>query len=754
MSLTGQDDSSPNSGDEITPLPHLEITFLGEFLVRHPEQAVTLKTSSHQALLAFLVTHPNQHHPRHNLAFKFWPDSTEAQALTNLRKALHTLRHALPDAACFLDITRQTVFWRAGTPCVVDVWQFETAVTQAGQTNIARERQTLLDEAVSAYQGDFLPGFYEDWVLAARETYRARYLAALDQLILLHEEQRHYATAITLAKKLLREDPLHEAAYRRLMRLQSLDGNVAGALRTYHTCSTILQRDLGVDPGPATREAYQRLLHVQAPLAPLPPTRMPLVARRRSWKRLQSAWKESQRGRPRFVLLGGEAGIGKTRLAEEMINWADRQGIITLSASCYAAGSSLPYAPIAGWLRTADAQNLLRGLPDRWLVEISRVLPELALQRPGLRPPEPISESWQRQHLFSALAHAVLHPKRPILLLIDDLQWCDLDTLEWLRFLLHFDPDAHFLLLGTARTEEVPPGHPLAALARDLGKESMIVELDLARLGLPGTRTLAEQVTGQALDARQARLFFEDTEGNPLFIVEMARAGWPGDAADEETLIPYAGVDNTRLPQKVRAVMQRRLAGLSPAAGDLCALAAISGRFFTYDLLAAAGDGDEAALVRALDELWQQRIIREQGAEAYDFSHDKLRQVAVASLSAARQRLLHGRIIKALETFRSAGREIDDGQLGLHYAAVGLREDAIACWRRAARAAQQIYAHEEALSNLHLALDLLSRSPANDAVALELHEHTADVLAMMGRYEEAREALQTAVHLAQSQNLF
>ena len=376
MALTKEDRVSSGIEERITPAPRLRISLLAEFLVEGQDGPISLKTSSYQALLAYLVTHAAQLHSRKSLALKFWPDSTEAQALTNLRKALHTVRHALPDGDCFLDVTRRTVQWRPDAPCSVDVWEFETAVTQSQQTNFTEEQQAFLEEAISAYQGDFLPGFYEDWVLAARETYRAHYLSALDRLLLLHEGERRYMEAITLAKKLLREDPLHEAAYRRLMRLQSLAGNVAGALRTYHTCSSHLKRELGVDPSPATQEAYERLLHVQAPPTPLAPTRLPLVAREEAWQTLQTAWKRGSRGKPGLVLLSGEAGIGKTRLAEEMLDWAERQGITLDQCISWTDGTKLQVeqALVANGLGATIAQDGLVGPADVGLQEGADIL--------------------------------------------------------------------------------------------------------------------------------------------------------------------------------------------------------------------------------------------------------------------------------------------------------------------------------------------------------------------------------------------
>ncbi|MFN2138861.1 MAG: ATP-binding protein, partial [Candidatus Promineifilaceae bacterium] len=526
----------------------------------------------------------------------------------------YTIRRTIPESHRFLHVTRGAVQWRRDSPCSVDVWEFETSVNQAHHGDSPAERQHYLEQAIDNYHGDFLAGQFDDWILAFRERLRRRYLDALEEQLSLAENSRQYKEAIRLARRLLREDPLHEAAYRRLMRLQSLDGDVAGALRTYHACSAHLRHELGVDPAPATREAYRRLVQVDVPQQSTTPARLPLTGRNKAWQSLMSAWRQGSGGQGKFVMITGEAGIGKTRLAEELLDWAARQGISALSASCYAAGGSLPYAPITTWLRTMTCRPCLENLPDNWLQEVSRLLPELLIERPDLQPPGPISESWQRQHLFAALGHALLSQPQPFVLFIDDLQWCDADTLQWLSYLMHFDQTARFLLLGAARSEEVGVDHPLNDLIDELRHDDTVVEMELSRLNESETQVLAGHVLGGMLDDAQSAELAAHSEGVPLFIVEMARAGW----AD----IAGAGRERSRddheqhhlLPAKVRAVIEARLSHLSPPATDLAALGAAIGRYFTYDLLAAASTQNEAVIVRALDELWQQRILREQGA--------------------------------------------------------------------------------------------------------------------------------------------
>ena len=432
-------------------------------------------------------------------------------------------------------------------------------------------------------------------------------------------------------------------------------------------------------------------------------------------------------------------------MAEELLDWSTRQGFTTLRAASHAPANSLPYGPISAWLRTANDRNLLSGLSDKWLHETSRILPELMADYPTLPSPDPITESWQRQHLFAALAHAILHQPQPILLFIDDLQWCDIDTLEWLCFFLHFDPQARFLLLGTVRNEEVSDGHPLTALCHDLQREGSFVEINLERLDAVETKTLAEQVTGKPLNDDDAAHLFTETEGVPLFIVELARAGLSLSTLNSSPSGFYEMDADIRLPDKVRTVIERRLANLTSAAYELAGLAAVVGRSFTYDLLAAASNQQESILIQALDELWQQRVIRDQGTSLYDFSHDKIRQVAYHSASPVKRQQWHKQIIKALEAQRAAGQAIEYHQLGTHYEAVGSYLEALDCYQNAAAVAQRIYAHQDVLANLERALAQTKKFNVDGVLISSLHEKRGSVLFTMSEYEEARDAWETAV---------
>jgi DNA-binding SARP family transcriptional activator len=696
-------------------MPTLQIRLFGDFqLLYNGELITTLNQARLQSLLAYLVLHRDAPQSRQRLAFLFWPDTSEAQARANLRRALYDLRQILPNLEDFLRIDSQALQWRPDVPFEVDVAVFEHLLVQAMQTNQSSAGQAALEQAVTRYTGDLLPACYEDWVLHERERLRQRYLNALEQLVHLLEDKREYQAAIAHAQRLLQADPLQESSYRTLMRLHVQIGDRARALRVYHTCVTILQQELGVSPGPETEAAHQHLLHLEAlpttEPAPAQKGELPLVGRGREWAALQSAWRMAVRGQPSFVLVAGEAGIGKTRLAEELLQWADRQGYITAKTRSYAAEGQLAYAPITDWLRTEGIRMQVAQMERIWLGEVARRLPELLIERPDLSPPQPLADSWQRQRFREALARALVGSKQLLLLVIDDLQWCDQETLEWLHYLLRFATQARLLIVGTVRLEEVEEGHALLSLTRNLRQEGKLLEIELGRLDAPETAALAAQVAGHELDDDQSAALYAETEGYPLFVVEMMRARQAGEQVIEATGTPAAGA-----PPKVQAVIQSRLAQLSPPSRALASLAAIVGRAFTVEVLAQARPegtrGDEDALVGALDELWQRRIIREQGEHAYDFSHDKIREAAQAALSPARRRLLHRRVAQALEQVHTANLDAVSGQIAGHYDLAGLAENAVLFYQRAATVAQQVYAHAEATHHLNKGLALLRQLP-------------------------------------------
>ncbi|HEX5163901.1 MAG TPA: AAA family ATPase [Thermomicrobiales bacterium] len=660
------------------------------------------------------------------------------------------MRQALPVIGDFLQADTQILRWRSDRLFTLDILDFERAIAQAGaaeREGDPRALRSALVQAIQTYGGDLLPGCYDEWLLDERERLRLQYDTALERLVDCLEEQREYALAITYAQRLLRRDPLHEATYRRLMRLHGLNNDRASALRVYQQCVTTLRHELAVEPSPATLDAYERLSRIDDESSPASRNRTAtgrphLVGREREWRKLQAVWDTASRGNARLVLIAGEAGIGKTRLAEELLAWAEAQGLATARARSYAAEGRLAYAPIADWLRSAAIRPGVAHLDAVWRTAIARLLPELLAEDPCLERPPPLTESWQLQHFYAALAQAVATAAQPLLLLIDDLQWSDPGTLEWLHYLLRFDREARLLVAGTVRDEEVGPDHPLHALALELRREELLADLPLGSLDVAATATLAAGIAGRELDAAAATRLYRETEGHPLFIVETVRAGGEAGAMPGTPAVPdLAPLDTPEdergsLPPKVQAVIAARLARLSPPAREIVGLAATVGRAFTAAVLNEASVDDDEYVTGALDELWQRQILREQGADAYDFSHDKIREVAYAEINPARRRLLHRRVARALELLYADDLDPVSGQLAAHYERAGELEQAVAYYHRAAEILQEVYANVDAIRLLERGLTLLARLPG---------KATRDVqeLALLTTYSVSLNALKT-----------
>ena len=347
-----------------------------------------------------------------------------------------------------------------------------------------------------------------------------------------------------------------------------------------------LRAELNVEPSPATRELHQRLLAADFP-APTPsptnPAQLPLIGRDAEWEKLRDVWFSASSGKPQCVVLVGEAGIGKTRLAEELLGWVESQGFVAPAAHCYAAEGTLAYAPVVSWLRSAAVSQRLASLEPVWLGQVARLLPELLTQRPDLPHPRASSDGSQRQNLFEATARALLSANDRLLLFVDDLQWADRDTLEWLHYLLRFSGRARLLLLATVRPEDATANSALRAFVSALGRDGQITELEIGPLNASESVAVAEAVTGVSLSPDEAAQLFQETEGNPLVVVETARAGeWLAESGQWRAAIlqPHSAADAHALPPRVHAVIHTRLAQLSPQAREVAGLAGAIGRAF------------------------------------------------------------------------------------------------------------------------------------------------------------------------------
>ncbi|NMH97926.1 ATP-binding protein [Pseudonocardia acidicola] len=701
----------------------LEIRVLSEQrVVGGPASGGRPPSSRALALLAYLVLHAGAPQARSRLAGLFWPDSGESQARTNLRRELHNLRSLLGDDPSLV-VESASLRWQDTPSCRVDVRVFAVEREAALAARSAQDRDGRLlhaEAAIAEYRGELLPGMHDDWVHDQRERLRRECVDLCDVAVGIRRDRGQRIRAAEIARRRIRLEPLEEAGYRALMELQAASGDLAAAISTYHRCAALLEQELGVGPDPETTAMVERLLGRRGGSAParavaaggsrrIGAAGAGLIGRDREVGLLLQRWHQAGCGSSGLVVVSGEAGVGKSRLVAELTAVAGADGAVVATTRCFALSGRLALAPIAEWLRGSRLQEAVAALEPVWRVEVERLVPDpvpIRRETPAVSRTRPVAgaravvDAWQRHRFFEGLARAVLSANRPTLLVLDDLQWCDQETVAWLAFLLGFAGDARLLVAATLRSEELEQNRDVATALRSLRSAGRITDLPLGPLDPAGTGQLAASLLGRTVDAAEQALLHATTGGYPLYVVEAARS-LPDQAGSGQPL-PAADL---------QAVLRHRLEQASPAAQEVAGLAAAFGRDFSLDLLSEAGDLEPEALVGAVDELWRRRILREQRG-GYDFSHDLLRDAAYASVSPARRWLLHRRLAQGLELLHAGHLDDVAAQLAEQYDRGGRSDRALHYFARAAEVAAAVFAHAEAVRHHRRCLDLVRRLPA------------------------------------------
>ena len=755
------------------PTPSLTVTTLGRLDIRwkgQPVPGLTLRKT--QALLVYLAMNPRPH-DRGRLAGLLWGDRPEEQARRNLRHALCELRRHLGPA--LLDGDRLSIGLSPDIPCQVDALIFQAEIERARSARRGRESEAAighLQAAVALYQGEFLAGFdlpgcpeFEEWATRRRAWLQERALEALAHLAAYCMQRGEYDRALDYARRQLALEPWWEEAHRQVMSLLALTGQRSAALAQYEECRRLLAEELGLEPleeTTALRDRIRSARPLPAPVLPgAPAPALPFVGRGREHSQLVAWWEAARQGQGQLALVEGEAGVGKTRLVEEVIRYAEAQGATVLRGRCYEFGGGVPYQPIAEALRSIlnprslAIQHLLSNIQPVWLAELSRLLPELRELRPGLSPLQ-VSGEEARQRLFEAVARFL--SSCLFLVFLDDLQWADPPSLDLLHYLVRHRQDrpgyAATWLVGTYRPEEVDLSHPLTRLRQGLGRDHLVHRLILEPLSPQAIEQIAYSLAGREEGAALGAFLYRECEGNPFVLAEIVadlyeqhrlqtdeegRRRWAGSPERETAGSKAGGI----LPSSVQDMILQRVGRLPLPAQRLLALAAIIGRRFDLALLRAAAGPDTDAVDDSLEAWLEHRLVRAEAGGApsspasaiqYDLSHDKIRAAVYQATPPALRRSRHRQVGLALEALYAGRLEPLYEQLAYHYEQAGERDKAPVYLLLAASRAVAVYAYEEALTCYDRALAWLE---AEDERRGAILVQRATALRSLGRYVEA-----------------
>ncbi|MDO8615142.1 MAG: AAA family ATPase [Dehalococcoidia bacterium] len=512
---------------------------------------------------------------------------------------------------------------------------------------------------------------------------------------------------------------------------------------------------------------YEVVWQKEAPVAVVPLVeRTPFVGRETERAELRRLLEQAIGGRGALAMIGGEPGVGKTRLSEELMAEAGQRGLTTLIGHCYEMEGTPPYIPFVEMLeataRTATPEAFRAALGDA-AAEVARIMPELRRLFPDIPAPLELPPEQERRYLFNSLREFLERAGRvnPLLLVLDDLHWGDDSTLLLLEHIAQQLGQMPVLIIGTYRDVELDVGRPLARTLETLLRQRLAHRIALKRLPQAGVEAMLRALSGQEPPTPLVGVIYSETEGNPFFVEEVFQ-----HLAEEGKFFDDQGrwrsdlqVSELDVPEGVRLVISRRLQRVSEECRRVLTSAAVIGRGFSFELLEALADAEPDALLDTIDEAERAQLITatSEGREArFTFAHELIRQTLISGLSLPRRQRLHLRVAEAIERVYAADLEPHAADLAHHLYRAGAASDPEKTVRYLTLAGERALAagaFEEALRHYENAIPL---QPAGEPRGL------ADLLfkrglarRSLGRWDEAladwRQALDAYEGLADGQ---
>jgi DNA-binding SARP family transcriptional activator/tetratricopeptide (TPR) repeat protein len=664
-------------------------------------------------VLAYLLLHRDAPVSRDYLAFLLWPDEEEGIARTRLRATLSDLLRVLPQpSGDFVGTSTDALWWNRD----VDLWLDVDAFVDASRD------VTRLEEAVALYRGELLPELYDEWLDSLRERFRNVYQAVLAQLVSQMRMRGDLTRAISAARMILEADPWREDIVRRIVALRYELGDAAGAIHEYRDFAGRLREEMGVDPMPETVAVAERVLKgdVVAQDEGEPSSAvdsrvrersrsLPFRGREREMERLSEAWGRAKMQRGGVVFVGGEPGIGKSRLVREFAASVEESG----GRALYGATGfpeAFPYQSLVEALRGQLPLVTALDLGPTWFAALATVVPEVAGRIAALPQLPTIGADDQRLRLFEAFGRAFLGlaRPRPLLVVLEDLHWASQATFDALAFLARRASGARILFLLTFRDDEVLARHPLRQLQRETKIEGSAVSLSVLPLDCGVVERIVDE-TGAPFNGTLpefAAALHRRSSGNPLFLAQLLESPSPQES----------------LPATVASLVGARVAALSTETQTVAEVAALAGQRFSAEVVRDVTGYNDAAVDRALDELLDRRIVQEtagRGILPYAFGHQLVQQAIAQLVEPGRLRERSRRMARALKQLYPEREREFASQIAAHLETAEHSDEAAKEYLIAGRYALDLGAPDDARRHIDRALGLATERTTRVALLRE-----------------------------------
>lgn len=748
--------------------PSLKVQLLGEFRCWRGQELISheaWKTAKIRALFAMLVSERGRLFTPAELIGQLWPGTESEKVYTSLRRRISDLRRILEPR---LKQGRQSYYvlqhayrysFNVEAQCWIDVEEF-ARLEREGQHQEHRAAWplaiTAYNKALQLYRGEyFAEDRYEDWAKTNRDYWRDRCLYVITRLAECYSRLGHYQEAIGACRQALQVAPHYEEGQRRLMLYYYLWGERTQALKTYEDYRQKLAEELGLSPSLQMEELRRQIMQgtVLAPPRPPPPddpiphllslAHLPFVGRETERAQLQKHLREAQAGQGRLVLLRGEPGVGKTRLAQEVLREVQRDGALVLWGRCREDATNSPYLPLAGALRDGLLHlkyEDLAPIKPVWLTEIAVLTPELRTLLPQL-PQNPALAPQQAQwRLWEAVAQFLIElaqsPRfaKPLVLWLDDLQWAAPALLNLLDYLRQRTAGMSICLVGAYRSTEVTHSLHKKLIAGCKPSDHIV----LSRLSYAAIEQMLAQV-GPKLPSEFSHFVYRESEGNSLFVTALLQEFFDRKvltvAADGRWVCKKIDPLKSFTARGMRAVFRQRLVRLSLTEQRLLQLAAVIGREFDYELLKAAWGQADRELDNSLKRVGDAGLLAVIGPGLrYDFTHDRIREIVADEIGAERP-LLHRRVARAIERLHAPELSSYYGPLAYHYDRAGEFSSALRYSLSALEQAVARYHHDEALRMAEIGLRA-AQALSQPASAFQILAQRVEIYHRLGRRKE------------------
>jgi DNA-binding SARP family transcriptional activator len=702
-----------------TTLSSLHIYLLGRFEVTRGERILQVSSWPRRKAVALLQRLALERRLLKEQAIEFlWPEVDPGSGANNLYRTLHSLRQTL-DTSLGPGTAEATLVFQNGVFTLMDTVRVDVAefcsLAQAGDP-------VSLTTALHHYTGDLLPDDrYAEWTFSPRDALRSQQREIRLTLSSLARDAYEYNRAVALLTPLLAQDPADELVHRSLMQIYALAGRRHEALRQYRACVDALSAELDVSPDSQTIALYSSLINGEfiSPSASLPPTSMtpsqiasqiegdpPLVGRQSELETLQARLGSAWQRRGQVLFLAGDSGIGKTRLALELLREAAASGMITLHSTAYEQEGHLPYQPFVEAF-------------DRYLTEHQHALDENPITHfEQLGSSELEQEHWA---LFKATATFLtnLATYSPVILFLDDLHATDDTSLQLFHYLARQTRAAPIILLATYRTDIVTQVvTPLSTLLNALYREHLSETLYLPSLSESAVASLVAHLLRNDASPALLEAISEITEGNPFFVQEITLMLLKSGRLEErEGQWHLRAGEELDVPTGLGELLRERVMRLGSSVDSLLKAAAVVGREFRFDVLRRMVMFSDGELLDALDVALGGHLL-EETAGGYRFHHPLIRRVLYDALSLARREWLHTCTAEAIEAAYGLGPEgltppIE--ALAFHYELSDRRDRALDYLIQAGEKAANFYAFEVAIEYFERALALMDELTMTDS---------------------------------------